>query len=93
MRDVNSDSSGNYTVAPGTTWRQFIESGNAPASVTIGTGMYAGKVAHDINNAVTCCGGTFIANTADNRRVRIDEAIIDGATYACSDYLGYQDHD
>ena len=84
---------GNYTVAPGTTWQQFIESGNAPASVTIGTGFYAGKVAHDYNNAVSCCGGTFICNTADNKRVRIDDAIIDGATYGCSDYLGYQDHD
>ena len=94
MRDVNSNSSGNYTVVPGTTWRQFIESGNAPASVTIGTwGNYSGKVCHDMDGGMSCCGGTLIANTADNRHVRIDEAIIDGATYACSDYLGYQDHD
>lgn len=88
-RDVSRSSSGNYTVAPGTTWRQFIESGNAPASVTI----RGSNVWHDINRTVGDCGGTFICNTADNRRVRVDEAIIDGATYACSDYVGYADHD
>ena len=99
IKRVGGESHGNYTngtytVAPGTTWQQFIQSGNAPASVTIGTwGGYSGKVCHDMDNVVQCCGGTFIADTADNRRVRIDEAIIDGATYACSDYLDYQDHD
>ena len=87
-RDVSSSSSGNYTVAPGTTWRQFIESGNAPASVTIS----GSNVWHDSNNTVSCCGGTLICNTADNRYVRPDEAIIDGATYACDDYVGYKGH-
>ncbi|WP_236700997.1 hypothetical protein, partial [Kandleria vitulina] len=88
-RDVSYSSSGNYTVAPGTTWRQFIESGNAPASVTI----YGSNVWHDLNTTVRDCGGTFICNTADNRYVRPDEAIIDGATYACEDYVGYKGHD
>ena len=94
MRDVNSNSSGNYTVAPGTTWQQFIQSGNAPACLSIGTsGIYNGKVCHDMNGNLTCCGGTLIANVADKKRVKIGDAIIDGATYGCSDYLGYQDHD
>ena len=85
---------GNYTVAPGTTWQQFIESGNAPACLSIGTsGIYNGKVCHDMENDVQCCGGTIIANTADKKRVKSGDAIIDGATYSCSDYLGYQDHD
>ena len=89
MRDVNKNSSGNYTVAPGTTWQQFIESGNAPACLSINQG----KVWHDMNNSISDCGGTLIANTADKKHVKPDDAIIDGATYACSDYLGYQDHD
>ena len=85
---------GNYTVAPGTTWQQFIESGDAPACLSIGTsGIYSGKVCHDMNNSLQDCGGTIIANVADKKRVKISDAIIDGATYGCSDYLGYQDHD
>ena len=85
---------GNYTVAPGTTWQQFIESGDAPACLSIGTsGMYSGKVCHDMDGGVTCCGGTLIANVADKKRVKASDAIIDGATYGCSDYLDYQDHD
>ena len=85
---------GNYTVAPGTTWQQFIESGDAPACLSIGTsGMYSGKVCHDINYSLQDCGGTFIANVADKKRVKASDAIIDGATYGCSDYLGFQDHD
>jgi len=84
---------GNYTVAPGTTWQQFIESGDAPACLSIGTsGIYSGKVCHDMNNSLYC-GGTLIANVADKKRVKASDAIIDGATYGCSDYLGYQDHD
>ncbi len=85
---------GNYTVAPGTTWQQFIESGDAPACLSIGTsGNYSGKVCHDMNYSLQECGGTFIANVADKKRVKASDAIIDGATYGCSDYLGYQDHD
>ena len=85
---------GNYTVAPGTTWQQFIESGDAPACLSIGTsGIYSGKVCHDMNNSLQDCGGTIIANVADKKRVKASDAIIDGATYGCSDYLGYQDHD
>ena len=85
---------GTYTVAPGTTWQQFIESGDAPACLSIGTsGMYSGKVCHDMNNSLEECGGTFIANVADKKRVKISDAIIDGATYGCSNYLDYQDHD
>ena len=85
---------GSYTVAPGTTWQQFIESGNAPACLSIGTyGIYSGKVCHDMNNVLQDCGGTCLANVADKKRVKIGDAIIDGATYGCSDYLGYQDHD
>ena len=85
---------GTYTVAPGTTWQQFIESGDAPACLSIGTsGMYSGKVCHDMNYSLQDCGGTIIANVADKKRVKASDAIIDGATYGCSDYLGYQDHD
>ncbi len=85
---------GTYTVAPGTTWQQFIASGDAPACLSIGTwGNYSGKVCHDMNMSIMDCGGTLIANTADNKHVKIGDAIIDGATYGCSDYLGYQDHD
>ena len=85
---------GNYTVAPGTTWQQFIESGDAPVCLSIGTsGIYSGKVCHDMNNSLQDCGGTIIANVADKKRVKISDAIIDGATYGCSDYLGYEDHD
>ena len=85
---------GNYTVAPGTTWQQFIQSGNAPACLSIGTyGVYSGKVCHDMNNSIQDCGGTIIANTADKKRVKSGDAIIGGATYGCSDYLSYQDHD
>ena len=85
---------GNYTVAPGTTWQQFIDSGNAPACLSIGTsGIYSGKVCHDMNNGLQDCGGTIIANVSDKKRVKIGDAIIDGATYGCSDYLNYQDHD
>ena len=85
---------GNYTVAPGTTWQQFIESGDAPACLSIGTyGNYNGKVCHDMDGGVTCCGGTLIANVADKKRVKISDAIIDGATYGCSDYCNYEDHD
>ena len=85
---------GNYTVAPGTTWQQFIESGDAPACLSIGTsGNYNGKVCHDMDGGVTCCGGTLIANVADKKRVKASDAIIDGATYGCSDYCGYEDHD
>ena len=94
MRDVNRNSSGNYTVAPGTTWQQFIDSGDAPSCLSKGTsGIYNGKVCHDMNGNLTCCGGTLIANVADKKRVKIGDAIIDGATYGCSDYLGYEDHD
>ena len=83
-----------YTVDAGTTWQQFIESGNAPASLSIGTyGIYSGKICHDMDDGLTCCGGTLIANVADKKRVKASDAIIDGATYGCSDYLGYQDHD
>ena len=46
-----------------------------------------------MDNGVTDCGGTLIANTADNKHVNPGDAIIDGATYACSAYLNYQDHD
>lgn len=85
---------GNYTVAPGTTWQQFIESGDAPTCLSIGTyGNYNGKVCHDMDGGVTCCGGTLIANVADKKRVKISDAIIDGATYGCSDYCDYEDHD
>ena len=85
---------GTYTVAPGTTWQQFIDSGDAPSCLSKGTsGIYNGKVCHDMNGNLTCCGGTLIANVADKKRVKIGDAIIDGATYACSDYLGYEDHD
>lgn len=85
---------GNYTVAPGTTWQQFIESGDAPACLSIGTsGIYSGKVCHDMDGGVTCCGGTLIANVADKKRVKASDAIIDGATYGCSDYCDYEDHD
>ena len=94
MRDVNRNSSGNYTVAPGTTWQQFIDSGDAPSCLSKGTsGIYNGKVCHDMNGNLTCCGGTLIANVADKKRVKIGDAIIDGATYGCSDYLDYEDHD
>ena len=94
MRDVNRNSSGNYTVAPGTTWQQFIDSGDAPSCLSKGTwGNYNGKVCHDMNGNLTCCGRTLIANVADKKRVKIGDAIIDGATYGCSDYLGYEDHD
>lgn len=73
---------GNYTVAPGTTWQQFIESGDAPACLSIGTsGIYSGKVCHDMNYSLQECGGTIIANVADKKRVKISDAIIDGATY------------
>ena len=89
MRDVNRDSSGNYAVAPGTTWQQFIDSGNAPTCLSI----MGGKVWHDMNMSIMDCGGTLIANVADNKHVKPGDAIIDGATYGCSDYLGYQDHD
>ena len=80
---------GSYTIAAGTTWQQFIDSGNAPACLSIENGM----VCHDMNNGLTDCGGTFIANVADNKHVKPGDAIIDGATYACSDYLNYKDHD
>ena len=94
MRDVNRNSSGNYTVAPGTTWQQFIDSGDAPSCLSKGTwGNYNGKVCHDMNGNLTCCGRTLIANVADKKRVKIGDAIIDGATYGCSDYLDYEDHD
>ena len=89
MRDVNRDSSGNYAVAPGTTWQQFIQSGNAPTCLSI----MRGQVWHDMNMSIMDCGGTLIANVADNKHVKPNDVIIDGATYACSDYLGYQDHD
>jgi len=85
---------GNYIVAPGTTWQQFIESGDAPACLSIGTsGIYSGKVCLDMNGSLQECGGTIIANVADKKRVKASDAIIDGATYGCSDYLSYQDHD
>ena len=80
---------GSYTIAAGTTWQQFIDSGNAPACLSI----YNGYVFHDMNNGVTDCGGTCIANISDNKRVKPNDVIIDGATFACSDYLNYQDHD
>lgn len=80
---------GNYTVAPGTTWQQFIESGNAPACLSI----LSGRVWHDMDASIMDCGGTLIANVADNKRVKPGDAIIDGATYGCSDYLNYKDHD
>ena len=80
---------GNYTVAPGTTWQQFIDSGDAPACLSI----VGGRVWHDMNASIMDCGGTLIANTADKKRVKPGDVIIDGATYGCSDYLGYQDHD
>ena len=80
---------GNYTVAAGTTWQQFIDSGDAPACLSI----VGGKVWHDMNASIMDCGGTLIANTADKKHVKPSDVIIDGATYGCSDYLGYQDHD
>lgn len=80
---------GNYTVAAGTTWQQFIDSGNAPACLSI----YNGRVFHDMDVSIMDCGGTFIANISDNKRVKPNDVIIDGATYACSDYLHYKDHD
>ena len=80
---------GNYTVAAGTTWQQFIDSGDAPACLSI----LSGVVWHDMNASLRDCGGTRIANVADKKRVKPGDAIIDGATYGCSDYLGYQDHD
>ena len=80
---------GNYTVAAGTTWQQFIDSGNAPACLSI----YNGHVFHDMDASIMDCGGTCIANVADNKRVKPGDAIIDGATYGCSDYLNYKDHD
>lgn len=46
-----------------------------------------------MNYSLQECGGTIIANVADKKRVKASDAIIDGATYGCSDYLGYQDHD
>ena len=46
-----------------------------------------------MNMSIMDCGGTLIANVADNKHVKPGDAIIDGATYGCSDYLGYQDHD
>lgn len=80
---------GSYTIAAGTTWQQFIDSGNAPACLSITNG----EVWHDMNNGLTDCGGTLIANISDNKRVKPNDVIIDGATYACSDYLDYKDHD
>lgn len=80
---------GNYTVAAGTTWQQFIDSGNAPACLSI----LSGRVWHDMDASIMDCGGTLIANVADNKRVKPGDAIIDGATYGCSDYLNYKDHD
>ena len=80
---------GTYTVAPGTTWQQFIASGDAPSCLSI----VSGRVWHDMNASVFDCGGTLIANTADKKRVKPSDVIIDGATYGCSDYLGYNDHD
>lgn len=80
---------GSYTIAAGTTWQQFIDSGNAPACLSI----YNGYVFHDMDMSITDCGGTCIANISDNKRVKPNDVIINGATYACSDYLGYQDHD
>ena len=80
---------GTYTVAPGTTWQQFIASGDAPSCLSI----VSGRVWHDMNMSIMDCGGTLIANTADKKRVKIGDVIIDGATYGCSDYLGYNDHD
>ena len=80
---------GTYTVAPGTTWQQFIASGDAPSCLSI----VSGRVWHDMNVSVFDCGGTPIANTADKKHVKPNDVIIDGATYGCSDYLGYQDHD
>ena len=80
---------GNYTVAAGTTWQQFIDSGNAPACLSI----YNGHVFHDMDASIMDCGGTCIANISDNKRVKPNDVIIDGATYACSDYLNYKDHD
>ena len=91
---ISNHTDGTYTVESGTTWQQFINSGNAPACLSIGTsGIYSGKVCHDMNNGLYCCGGTLIANVADKKRVKSSDAIIDGATYGCSDYLGYEDHD
>ena len=80
---------GNYTVAAGTTWQQFIDSGEAPACLSIGDGI----VWHDLTGNVMDCGGTPIANTADKKFVKPDDAIIDGATYGCNDCLGYGGHD
>ena len=80
---------GTYTVAPGTTWQQFIASGDAPSCLSI----VSGRVCHDMNMSIMDCGGTPIANTADKKHVKPNDVIIDGATYGCSDYLGYQDHD
>lgn len=80
---------GSYTVAAGTTWQQFVDSGEAPDCLSIsGT-----RVLHDLNSSVMDCGGTFIANAEDKMRVKSSDVIIDGATYGCSDYFGYKDHD
>ena len=87
--NYNNYTDGNYTVAPGTTWQQFIDSGEAPACLSIGVGA----VLHDFNNGLQDCGGTKVANTADKKFVKPDDAIIDGATYGCNDYLGYEGHD
>ena len=79
---------GTYTVAAGTTWQQFLESGNAPACLSI-NGQW---ILHDFNANLHDCGGTNMVNTADNKYIRPGDAIIDGATYACDSYVGYQGH-
>ncbi|MBR1752480.1 MAG: hypothetical protein IJ740_16700 [Ruminococcus sp.] len=86
--DSGDYTDGTYTVAPGTTWQQFIASGDAPACLMI----YNGNVWHDMDMSIKDCGGTFIANTADNKYVKSSDVIIDGATYGCDDYIGYNGH-
>ena len=70
-------------------YAKACDGGNAPACLSI----LGGRVWHDMDASIMDCGGTLIANVADNKRVKPGDAIIDGATYGCSDYLGYQDHD
>ena len=87
-RAYPGNTDGTYTVAAGTTWQQFLESGNAPACLSK-SGQW---ILHDINNALGDCGGTNMLNTADNKYIRPGDAIIDGATYACDQYVDWQGH-
>ena len=48
---------------------------------------------HDSDASVIDCGGTPLANVADNKYVKAGDAIVDGATYGCNDYIEYNGHD